>query len=237
MGCPLKSGGGLYARLAIGAILLAAGKAERLGGRPKPLLHLGGVPLIRRQLIALSGAGVDEVAVVTGHQAEAVEAVVQAFPLTVVHNADYDKGQMTSVRAGLKALSDKLDAIIIALADQPLLVAEDFTALIAAYKKRESGSVLVLPYVRGQRGNPIVIDAAIRDEILAGDIRFGCRQWIAQHPERIARMESDNLHYMVDLDTPEDLERFHNQYGHALAWPEDLADDSTADRYSGAHHA
>lgn len=236
MGCPLKSGGGLYARLAIGAILLAAGKAERLGGRPKPLLHLGGVPLIRRQLIALSGAGVDELAVVTGHQAEAVEAVVQAFPLTVVHNPEYDKGQMTSVRAGLKALSDKVDAIIIALADQPLLVAEDFTALIAAYKKRKNGSILV-PYVHGQRSNPIIIDAAIREEILAGDIKFGCRQWIAQNPERIARFETGNLHYLVDLDTPEDLERFRTQYGHTLTWPEDMAEDSMADRYAGVHHA
>ncbi|MGE5320312.1 MAG: nucleotidyltransferase family protein, partial [Hyphomicrobiaceae bacterium] len=181
MGCPLKAGGGLYSRLVIGAVLLAAGKGERLGGRPKPLLQLGGVPLIRRQLVALSGAGVDELAVVTGHRAEAVEAVVQDFPLTLVHNPDYAAGQMSSVRAGLKALSGRLDAIIIALADQPLLTADDITDLISAYKQRTSGSLLV-PYVHGQRGNPIVIDAGIREEILAGDVRFGCRQWIAQNP-------------------------------------------------------
>ena len=63
MGCILKGGGGLHSRLAVGAVLLAAGAARRMGGRPKPLLQLGGVPLIRRNLIALSGAGVDEVAV------------------------------------------------------------------------------------------------------------------------------------------------------------------------------
>jgi molybdenum cofactor cytidylyltransferase len=222
MGCPLKSGRGLYARLAIGAILLAAGKAERLGGRPKPLLHLGGVPLIRRQLIALSGAGVDEVAVVTGHQAEAVEAAVQIFPVTLVHNPDYELGQMSSVRAGLNALSDKLDAILIALADQPLLVAEDIIELISAYKKRETGSILI-PYVHEQRGNPVMLDSSIRSEILAGDIRFGCRQWITQNPGRIARYETDNVHYLVDLDTPEDLERFRTDYGHVLTWPEELA--------------
>ena len=222
MGCILKGGGGLYSRLAIGAVLLAAGKAERMGGRPKSLLELGGVPLIRRNLIALSGAGVDEVAVVTGHRAEEVEAAVQDFPVTLARNPDYQQGQMSSVRTGLAALSGKLDAIIIALSDQPLLSTQDVIALVAAYKKRTTGSILI-PYVNGQRGNPIVIEAAIREEILSGDVKFGCRQWIDQHPERVARFESDNAHYLVDLDTPEDLERFRSTYGHALNWPAEVA--------------
>ncbi|MGA0927100.1 MAG: NTP transferase domain-containing protein, partial [Burkholderiaceae bacterium] len=64
MGCILKGGGGLYSRVVVGAVLLAAGQGARIGSRPKCLLELGGVPLIRRQLIALSGAGVDEVVVV-----------------------------------------------------------------------------------------------------------------------------------------------------------------------------
>jgi molybdenum cofactor cytidylyltransferase len=63
VGCILKGGGGLYERVAVGAVLLAAGSGTRMGTRPKSLLELGGVPLIRRQLIALSGAGVDEVVV------------------------------------------------------------------------------------------------------------------------------------------------------------------------------
>ncbi len=221
MGCPLKAGGGLHSRLAIGAVLLAAGRAQRLGGRPKPLLELGGVPLIRRNLIALSGAGVDEVVVVTGHRAEAVEAAVQDFPVTLVRNPDYEQGRMSSVRAGLVALSERMDAVVVALSDQPLLGAADITALISAYKRRGEGAV-VIPYVGARPGNPIVFEAALREEILAGDIRFGCRQWIARHPERIARFETDNVHYLVDLDTPEDLARFRADYGHALRWPEDL---------------
>ena len=67
MGCILKQGGGLYSRVRVGAVLLAAGEGKRMGGVPKALIELGGVPLINRQLIALSGAGVDEVVVVTGH--------------------------------------------------------------------------------------------------------------------------------------------------------------------------
>lgn len=222
MGCILKAGGGLYSRLVVGAVLLAAGESRRMGGRPKSLLQLGGVPLIRRNLIALSGAGVDEVAVVLGHRADEVEAVLLDFPVTVVRNADYARGQMASMHVGLAALGDRLDAIIVAVADQPLINAQDITALIGAFKKRGEASAVV-PYVAGERGNPIVFDAAVRDAVLAGDANFGCRQWLAAHPERVARLDTDNRHYCVDVDSPDDISRFESTYGHALRWPADLA--------------
>lgn len=222
MGCILKGGGGLYPRLVVGAVLLAAGEARRLGGRPKSLLELGGVPLIRRNLFALSGAGVDEVAVVLGHRAEEVESVLLDFPVTLVRNPDYASGRNSSVRAGLAALSARLDAIIIALADQPLINAQDVTALISAFKKRGTASAVV-PYVDGERGNPIILDAAVRESVLAGDSHFGCRQWLAAHPEQVLRFDTDNRHYRVDVDSPEDIEQFATQYGHALRWPPGLA--------------
>jgi molybdenum cofactor cytidylyltransferase len=218
MGCLLKGGGGLYSRLVLGAVLLAAGEAKRMGGRPKPLLELGGVPLVRRNLIALSGAGVDEVVVVTGHRAEEVEAAVRDFPVTVVRHAGYRESRAGSVRAGLAALGGKLDAIVVALADQPLVNADDMTALIAAYKRRASGAVLV-PYVDGEPANPIVLDAGLREEILNGAEDFGCRGWIGANPGRVARFDTPNAHFRLDLDTPEDLREFERRYGHALRWP------------------
>ena len=218
MGCILKGGGGLYSRLAVGAVLLAAGEAGRMGGRPKPLLQLGGVPLIRRNLFALSGAGIDEVAVVLGHRADEIEPAVREFPVTLVRNPNYALGQASSVRCGLAALSPRLDAIVIALADMPLITAEDVTAVLGAYKRRPHGSVLV-PFVDGERANPVVFDAALRDDVLAGNRNFGCRQWIERHPDQVARFDVDNHHYRVDLDTFEDLDQFERRYGHPLRWP------------------
>ena len=52
MSCMLKRGGGLYPRLHIGAVLLAAGEGRRMGGVAKPLIRLQGVPLISRKLLA-----------------------------------------------------------------------------------------------------------------------------------------------------------------------------------------
>jgi len=223
MGCILKGGGGLYSRLVVGAVVLAAGAGSRLGRRPKCLLELGGVPLIRRTLIALSGAGVDEVVVVLGHHAELIEPVVAPFPVTLVRNPDPDAGQVSSQRFGLAALTGQLDAVLVALADQPLLNAQDVTALIGAYKRRPAGTSVVFPQVAGAPGNPVVFSTEVREQILAGDANVGCRQWRGAHPEAVAPFVTDNRRYRVDVDTPEDLERFARDTGHALRWPAALA--------------
>ena len=81
MGCMMKGGGGLYERLRVGAVLLAAGEGSRMGGVPKCMLKLQGVPLINRHLIAMSGGGIDEVVVVTGYYHEQIEPAVETFPV------------------------------------------------------------------------------------------------------------------------------------------------------------
>lgn len=219
MGCILKGGGGLYSRLAVGAVLLAAGAGARIGHRPKALLELGGVPLIRRQLIALSGAGVDEVVVVLGHHAALIEPVVRDFPVTVVHNPAPDDGQVSSLRLGLQALAGKLDAVMVALADQPLIHAQDLGALIGAYKRRDAGRLMVVPQVGGEPGNPVIFSAEVREQVLAGDVKLGCRQWRAAHPEAVQAFVTDNRRYRVDIDSETDRQRFEAETGHRLNWP------------------
>ena len=223
MGCILKGGGGLYSRLAVGAVLLAAGEGVRIGRRPKCLLALGGVPLIRRQLIALSGAGIDEVVVVLGHHAEWIEPAVLAFPVTLVRNPRPQDGQVSSLRIGLAALSAKLDAVIVALADQPMVNAQDITSLIGAYKQRAEGTSVVLPMVGGEPGNPVIFSAEVREQILAGGAKVGCRQWRAAHPEAVAHFVTDNRRFRVDVDTEDDIARFERDTGHRLRWPAGLA--------------
>ena len=223
MGCIMKGGGGLYSRVVVGAVLLAAGAGSRLGGRPKSLLELGGVPLIRRQLIALSGAGVDELVVVLGHHADAIEAAVREFPVTLVRNPSPDDGQASSVRIGLQALAGKLDAVIVALADQPLINAQDISALIGAFKKKPAEASMVVPRVGGEPGNPVMFDIALRDEWLGGDANGACRRWREANPERVAWFDCENRRYRIDIDTEQDMAQFTERTGHTLRWPASLA--------------
>ncbi len=222
MGCLLKAGGGLYSRLRVGAVLLAAGEGSRIGGRPKCLLELGGVPLIRRALVALSGGGVDEVVVVLGRHGERIEPVVREFPVTLVHNPHPEQGQASSMRAGLRALPATLDCVLVALADQPLLHAQDIADLIKAYKQRPEGVELVQPLVDGQRGNPLVFSAAVREQIESESGDAGCRRWQQHNASRVLHWPTSNRRYGVDIDTEQDIEALAARTGHRLRWPADL---------------
>ncbi len=219
MGCILKGGGGLYSRVIVGAVLLAAGQGSRMGGKPKSLLELGGVSLIRRQLIALSGAGVDELAVVLGHYADDIEAQVREFPVTIVHNPDPTAGQNSSLRCGLAALTGKLDAVMVALADQPLINAQDISDLIGAYKKRPEGANVVYPEFEGQRGNPVIMSDEVKEAILKDGAIVGCRQWQAANPDQVHVWTTPNRRYVTDVDSAEDIAALKARTGHQLVWP------------------
>jgi CTP:molybdopterin cytidylyltransferase MocA len=218
MGCLLKQGGGLHSRLRIGAVLLAAGEGRRMGGVPKALIRLQGIPLISRQLVALSGAGIDEVVVVTGHARKAIEEAVRAYVVTLAHNADYAAGQQGSVRAGLAALDGAFDAVLVMLADQPLIGAADLTELIGAFKKRPAGHVVV-PVVDGRRGNPIILDAVALALILDSEVNLGCRNLLEREPELVHAHETANTRFVTDLDTVEDVRVLAGRTGWRIELP------------------
>lgn len=219
MGCLLKGGGGLYPRLRIGAVLLAAGPGGRMGGLAKALIRLQGVPLIRRQLVALSGAGVDEVVVVTGHAHEAVEDQVRSFPVTLVHHADFALGEDSSARAGLAALNGPFDAVFVLPCDLPLIAADDLTELIGAFKKRAAGHVVV-PVVDGRPGEPILLDDEARGRVLASSPHRGHRQLLADQPELVHAHASANQRFVTELKSPGDVRALAERTGWRLDLPE-----------------
>lgn len=222
----------------LGGVVLAAGESRRIGGRPKALLERDGVPLVRRTVAALLAAGLRDIVVVLGHRADDVAPALTGLPVRLHLHAGYAAGQVSSLRAGLAALPAGLEAILVALADQPLLEAADVVALVQAFVARGPAAAVV-PRVRGERGNPVIFEAAVRDGVLAGGDSFGVRQWLDSHPARVAHFATDNVHYREDVDVPEDIERIGREHGCVLRWPAALADQATAAgpgvTHAGAH--
>lgn len=219
MGCSLSSGARVHPRLQIGAVLLAAGSASRMGYRPKGLLELDGQPLIVRQVSALLQAGVDALVVVLGHHAQDLEPLIREHAVKRVHNPQPEQGQVSSQRLGLQALSGSLDAVMVALVDQPLIGAPELVDLICAYKNRPQGAQVVVPTVNKLPGNPVMFSAEVRAAVLAGPDPFGCKQWQAQNPEAVYSWPTENSRYRQDVDSPEDIAQLFESSGHHLTWP------------------
>ncbi|MBT8623010.1 nucleotidyltransferase family protein [Polynucleobacter paneuropaeus] len=211
-----------YAQIRVCAVLLAAGEGSRMGNIPKCLIQLDGQTLLQRQLIALTEAGVDAVVVVSGHHHLAVERELETlkvlYPMRVIRNTHADKGQATSVRVGIETLGSDFDAVIMALSDQPLIESQDIKALIAAFKKRAAGEI-ILPMFNGQRGNPIILSGSVMKTILASGKEMVCRNFMDQHPELVNQWQTQNDHYVVDIDTPKDLELLSAQKGWTFSLP------------------
>ena len=200
-------------RLRIGAVLLAAGEGARLGGRAKGAIEIEGEPLILRGLRILSDAGVDEVVVVTGHyQSEISSLVSQADSLfndgclVEVTQPIRDHSQSDSLRLGVASLSQEVDAVMVVPVDMPALTRQDLISLIGAYKHADAAIEFVGPTVGTRPGNPVLFSRRIASQIAQGEGDFGSGAWRHQRPEWLLEWQTDNVHYVADIDTPEDLD-------------------------------
>ena len=219
MSCHSQEAGDVCPTLKIGVVLLAAGEGSRLGCIPKSLIQLQGQTLIHRHLQTLHDVGVDEVVVVTGFYYQAIESALHDHAIKIVRNPVPEEGQQISVRLGLTALSKDCDLILVMLADQPLLNRDDVLELISAYKHRPLNKLVVLPEVHEQRGNPVCFSAELIYGMLASPQKISFRNYIDQNPDYVHKHMTTNAHFVIDLDTNEDVILFEKRTGLQLVLP------------------
>jgi molybdenum cofactor cytidylyltransferase len=188
----------------IAAIVLAGGSATRMG-ELKQLLPFGGQPMVRRVTEAACAAGLAQVVVVVGAQAEAVAEALSGLPVDLAVNSAWARGMSTSLRAGLEALRPEIGAALVVLADQPGLTRDLLRALIDRY--RASGAPIVAPVHLGQRGNPVLFDRGLFPQLLAVEGDQGGREIIARYQDEMEGVEMDDPAVVLDVDTRQDYEK------------------------------
>lgn len=199
--------------LKFAVVLVAAGLSSRMGAQNKLLIEIDGKPLVRRVATRYVEAGAD-VHVVIGHEAEAVRAALASLPVSYVENPRFAEGQQMSVRAGLEAVTDGYDALVVALADQAALTPGDIRGLLQAFAESSRDRILI-PYYQGRRGNPVVFPAKIIARIREGGESATCRKFIDGNPQLTRRYDAENDHFIIDIDTPEDLRNFRERKSHS----------------------
>jgi molybdenum cofactor cytidylyltransferase len=188
----------------IGCVILAAGEGSRLGGIPKALIKLNGKALIQRHIEALYQLNVSDIVVVTGHYADQIEASIKDFPVKIARNNNLQSEQGSSVRLGIETLGASFDLVLMMLSDQPLMDVQDVQELISVYQE-DSTRQIILPMVNGMRGNPTVFSGKIIQEILETE-GMVCRQYMDANPDKIFAYQTNNKHFVMDIDRIEDVE-------------------------------
>jgi molybdenum cofactor cytidylyltransferase len=191
--------------LQVAAVVLAAGSASRMAGsgHHKLLARFEGVPLVRRSVETVLASHADRSVVVTGYRSEDIEGALGGINAEVVNNPDFATGMASSLKAGLSAVREGADGLLVMLADMPGVRSAHVDEMIAVFR-REQGRAIVRAVSGGKRGNPVILPASTFDAIarLTGDI--GARPVIERSGLAVIDVDIGEAAH-VDTDTPEEI--------------------------------
>jgi molybdenum cofactor cytidylyltransferase len=198
--------------LNVAGVVLAAGQSRRMGEINKLLERIDGMPLVRRSVQAVIDAGVTPVVVVTGYDSDAVTETLRGLDVETVHNENFADGLSTSLRAGLEALPEESDAVVVCLADMPAVAPSHIKELVNRFDP-EMDRLIGVPVHRGKRGNPILWARRFWPGMsdVRGDV--GARHLIGENADLVYEVEFDDTSILTDLDTPEQLARYRESEG------------------------
>ena len=190
--------------LVIAGIVLAAGRSQRMG-RPKALLEIEGVSFLARAIGTLRAGGCDDVVAVIPPDDAGLEVEAAAAGARVARTGEDRGEQIDSLRAGLRALGQDVEAAVVQPVDHPLVEGETVRALIAAFRARRAP--IVVPVHEGRHGHPVLFAAAVFPELLTGPAPEGARSVVHAHEDELEEVPVRDRGVVADLDTPEAYRR------------------------------
>ena len=188
----------------IGALVLAAGRSSRMGGRNKLLEFADDRTIIARVVDQVLASRARPVVVVTGHMRAEIETALAGRDVTFVHNPDFADGLATSLAAGIAALPASVAGALVVLGDMPDIDTQLLERLIAAFDPKESRGIVV-PTRGGRRGNPVLWARAYFPALQAIRGDTGARHLIGENEAEVVEIEAEGDAIFTDVDTPDAL--------------------------------
>ena len=192
----------------IAAALLAAGSSRRFGAANKLLARVDGEALVRRVARRVIEAKPACVLVVTGHEAEAINAALAGLDLQFIHNPRHLDGLGGSLAVGIAGLSGSFDGALVCLGDMPDTEPALIARMFAAFAVSDARSIIVPVAADGRQGNPVLWPADLFPELagLSGD--EGAKRLIRAHQGRVVKIDAGEARTFQDIDTPEELAKY-----------------------------
>jgi CTP:molybdopterin cytidylyltransferase MocA len=192
----------------ISAIVLAGGRSSRMG-RPKALLPVGRTheTFLDRVTRTLVEAGLDDIVVVVGADAAAIRAKSRpVVGVRIVDNPDFEKGQLTSLLAGMRAIDTaRVAAVLVTLTDVPLVSAGTVRTLLETQNRLNA--TIVRPVSNGRHGHPVIFSRTLFPELQRADPSLGAKPVVRAHAAEMIEVPVDDEGAFTDIDTPEEYER------------------------------
>ncbi|HAS74894.1 MAG TPA: hypothetical protein DCS67_12185 [Clostridiales bacterium UBA8960] len=190
------------------AVIVAAGYSSRMN-QFKPLLPLGEITIIESTIDSFIKAGIKNVLVVIGHNADLIKPVLEKRKVKWVYNPNYDDGMYTSIKVGVDELDHNLDGFFMMPADIPFVKPETVVKLAEAFL--ESGKLVVYPVLNERRGHPPLISSKVRHDILSYDGTGGLKTLLNRYSDEAYHLMVDDEGILMDLDTTETYEALKNR--------------------------
>ena len=187
--------------MGVAGVVLAAGESRRMG-QLKALLPFGPRTVIEQVLQPLLSADLSEVAVVLGHRADEIAAVLEPLPVRLLYNPDYLLGMTTSVQVALRSLQPGPDAYLLALVDQPQIGLPVIRKLLSEHVRSRKG--MVIPVYRGKRGHPLLLASAHREAVLALGPDQGLNVVTRGYPDDTLEVDIESDDILRDMDYQDD---------------------------------
>ena len=193
-------------------VILAAGRSTRMG-RPKPLLFVGpeGPTFVRRLVASLAEGGVADALVVgrpedDGLIAELAACAGLGLPVRFVPNPDADRGQLSSVLAGLNAADHPgVRGLLVTPVDAPLVRPSTIFTILQAFDSTHAA--IVRATYRGQHGHPVIFSRAVFDELRRADPAIGAKAVVRAHAHEVLNVDVEDGGVVQDVDDPDDYAR------------------------------
>jgi molybdenum cofactor cytidylyltransferase len=189
----------------VAAVILAAGLSRRMGAQNKLLAAVGEVPMISQVVRAAVESNVQQVVVVTGHEAELVQKALLDYRAEIVFNPDYESGIASSIRTGIENVAEEMDGALILLGDMPRISDEQINELIAEFNPAMERDIVV-PFKDGQRGNPVLWSSRYFASLkkLTGDT--GGKGLMLENIGNVWDVPVTDDAVFADYDTPDSLQ-------------------------------
>lgn len=188
-----------YSKKDLAAIIVAGGYSSRMNAF-KPLLPLGESTVIETAINNFLEAGIDNIVVVIGFNADKLKPVLDQKGIKWVYNENYDDGMYSSILAGVKSLTEHVEGFFLLPADIPIVKYQTIDSLSQSHKKYD----IVYPVYGSRRGHPPLISSRLFTEILSFDGNGGLKTLLRKYNDTAHHVEVQDEGILLDMDTQED---------------------------------